>query len=720
MALSVREADAKRILWCFGLTTGETISINKETDLTKLSEQHPWLLQKKLAVKPDVLLKRRGKAGLNALNVTWTEAVEFLKEGIGKEVTQEGLRGVLSHFIVEPYFQHDVTTNEHYVLMRTLRDGDEILFATKGGVDVGEVEAHAARMLVPVRTVDEEIPDTIDFTELLKDIPAEASTKREGLQRFLQKLYTAFVRSHFAFLELNPIAFEESSGTVKILDSAAKLDHTADFVVEELTKSGPTEFPSPFGRIYTAAEQQIRDLDSKTGASLKLTVVNPMGKVWTMIAGGGASVVYSDTVFDLGYGAELANYGEYSGAPSEMTTYEYAKVIMKLVTAAGTERADGKVLLIGGGIANFTSVAETFRGIIRALREFRNELRTFGVRVFVRRGGPSYQEGLKLIRDVGEEIRLPIKVYGPETYMTAIIDMALRAPEEAAAAAAPEEPLKSSPSATTGASSSSKIEVAAGGGGGENKQKPDSVWHVTKMEDVEHRMSRTVDDVEARGSHASSSFEADAAAAARTLFSKDTQCFVWGLQTRAVQEMLDFDNVCGRTRHSVAAIVYEFGVSYLQPFYFGTEEIFVPVFRTLQEAVSQFPDVDTLINFASMRSSDKTTRQVMEFPSIKCIAIIAEGVPERFARSTMHASKEKDVTLIGPATVGGIRSGCFRIGNTGGRLENIMNSKLYRPGSVGIVTKSGGMLNEITNMASLYADGATEGVAIGGDRFPGG
>lgn len=35
-----------------------------------------------------------------------------------------------------------------------------------------------------------------------------------------------------------------------------------------------------------------------------------------MVAGGGASVIYTDTVADLGYSAELGNYGEYSGAPN--------------------------------------------------------------------------------------------------------------------------------------------------------------------------------------------------------------------------------------------------------------------------------------------------------------------------------------------------------------------------------------------------------------------
>ena len=67
-------------------------------------------------------------------------------------------------------------------------------------------------------------------------------------------------------------------------------------------------------------EAYIADLDAKSGASLKLTILNKSGRIWTMVAGGGASVLYSDTICDLGGTKELANYGEYSGAPSEQQT----------------------------------------------------------------------------------------------------------------------------------------------------------------------------------------------------------------------------------------------------------------------------------------------------------------------------------------------------------------------------------------------------------------
>ena len=34
----------------------------------------------------------------------------------------------------------------------------------------------------------------------------------------------------------------------------------------------------------------------QTSASLKFTILNPKGRIWTMVAGGGASVIYADTV----------------------------------------------------------------------------------------------------------------------------------------------------------------------------------------------------------------------------------------------------------------------------------------------------------------------------------------------------------------------------------------------------------------------------------------
>jgi succinyl-CoA synthetase beta subunit len=142
-----------------------------------------------------------------------------------------------------------------------------------------------------------------------------------------------------------------------------------------------------------------------------------------MVAGGGASVIYADTICDLGHARELANYGEYSGDPNTEETYLYCKTILDLMTR---EKApNGKVLMIGGAIANFTDVAKTFKGIVMALKEYQDILCDAGVKIYVRRGGPNYEVGLKLMRELGEMLGVPIEVYGPETHMTRIVPLAL-------------------------------------------------------------------------------------------------------------------------------------------------------------------------------------------------------------------------------------------------------------------------------------------------------
>lgn len=59
----------------------------------------------------------------------------------------------------------------------------------------------------------------------------------------------------------------------------------------------------------------------------------------------------------------------------------------------------------------------------------------------------------------------------------------------------------------------------------------------------------------------------------KQLFSNKTRAIIWGMQTRAVQSMLDFDFVCRRSEPSVAAIVYPFTGDHKQKFYWGHKEV---------------------------------------------------------------------------------------------------------------------------------------------------
>jgi len=157
---------------------------------------------------------------------------------------------------------------------------------------------------------------------------------------------------------------------------------------------------------------------------LKFTILNPIGRIWNLVAGGGASVIFADTVSDLGFGHELGNYGEYSGAPNEEETYHYARTFLSVATKF--PQFTPKALIIGGAIANFTDVLKTFKGIIHALKEFRQKLFDQKFAIFVRRAGPNYQTALKLMQNLSEQFQIPFHLFGPENPMTSIIPLAVK------------------------------------------------------------------------------------------------------------------------------------------------------------------------------------------------------------------------------------------------------------------------------------------------------
>lgn len=683
-AKAISEQTGKEFLYKHICTTAAVqnrfryANVTTETDWERLVQDHPWLLTERLVVKPDQLIKRRGKLGLVGVNLDLKGVKEWLKPHIMKETMVGKAKGILKNFLIEPFVAHK-QEEEFYVCIYATREGDYMLFHHEGGVDVGDVDSKALKLLVGV---NEKISVDTVKSQLLTNAPAD---KREMLTSFLVGLFNLYEDLYFTYLEINPLVVTKDG--VYVLDMAAKIDATADYLCK--AKWGDVEFPPPFGREAYPEEAYIADLDAKSGASLKLTLLNPRGRIWTMVAGGGASVVYSDTICDLGGVNELANYGEYSGAPSEQQTYDYAKTILSLMTRE--KHPDGKVLIIGGSIANFTNVAATFKGIVRAIKDYQDPLKEHEVTIFVRRGGPNYQEGLRVMGEVGKTTGIPIHVFGTETHMTAIVGMALG-----------HRPIATQP---RGAAHTANFLLNASGG--------------TTTPASSRSASFSEVKTGADNSSAQKTRVGLPPAKSTTLFSNHTKAIVWGMQTRAVQGMLDFDYVCSRQEPSVAAMVYPFTGDHKQKFYWGHKEILLPVYKNMADAMKKHPEVDVLISFASLRSAYDSTIETMQYPQIRTIAIIAEGIPEALTRKIIKMADEKGVTIIGPATVGGIKPGCFKIGNTGGMLDNILASKLYRPGSVAYVSRSGGMSNELNNIISRTTDGVYEGVAIGGDRYPG-
>ncbi|KAF9812364.1 hypothetical protein SFRURICE_005475 [Spodoptera frugiperda] len=531
--------------------------------------KNPWLAKEQLVVKPDQLIKRRGKLGLVGVNKSAAEVRRWLSEHVGKEQQVGAAVGKLRHFIVEPFVKHDAS-EEMYLNIMSGRRSDTILFHHQGGVDVGDVDALALRLEIPVDT----FPSGEDVERVLLKNIKSAAMKRL-LTTFILALYRVYVDLYFTYMEINPIVV--TNERIYLLDLAAKLDQTADFICAK-----------NWG---------------------ELTVLNKSGRIWTMVAGGGASVVYTDTICELGGAGELANYGEYSGAPTETQTADYAKTIFSLMCRE--KHPNGKVLIIGGGIANFTNVADTFRGIITAMETYKDALIQYNITIFVRRGGPNYQEGLRQMREVGHRLRIPLYVFGPESNMTAIVGLALGQapiPKEHQLDYAPKQLPK--PQAAP-------------------KPKLDIPEMSHKLLDLVCSQAPTRQDL------------GQCPSTVMSLFTDRTKAIIWGMQNRAIQGMLDFDYICRRSEPSVVAIVYPFTADHKQKYYFGNKEVFIPVYSDMDVSMRKHQEATVLVNFASLRSA------------------------------------------------------------------------------VAYVSRSGGMSNELNNIISKDADGVCEGVAIGGDRYPG-
>ncbi len=430
---AIREYDGKAIFarhwndYFDGFHYGfKSVMVTSGDELRAKAKEHgfEWLNQEPLVAKPDMLFGKRGKNDLVLFrvnkpgDVTLEDAAKWIDEKQAHDVTLlSGQHGHLSHFIVEPFTPH-TQEQEYYISATTVGEDDVLYMSAEGGMEVEEGwDEKVNEVHIPINMPDSDMEKMVR-SHVPADIPAE---NKEAFISFAIQFFKFYRDMNFAYLEINPIVMLEG-GNMAILDLVARLDDTAGFMMRD--QWGEIDFPTPFGMEDQSPEEAaIAEADSKSGASLKLTILNPMGRIWTMVAGGGASVVYADTIADMAGVEDLANYGEYSGGPTTGETKFYAETIFDLMTRYDDPR--GKVLIIGGAIANFTDVAKTFTGIIQAFEIYAEKLKAHKTKIYVRRGGPNYEKGLKDIKEAADRLGLDIEVYGPETHVTDIVRMAL-------------------------------------------------------------------------------------------------------------------------------------------------------------------------------------------------------------------------------------------------------------------------------------------------------
>jgi len=352
-----------------------------EVDLNAVPDAIP---EGSYAVKVDQAVKKRNKLGLVKLGRNEHEVLQDLAE-----FREQGYNFAL----VEPMSQHD-REQERFIALDRSDKGVTIAYSNKGGVDIEE----NADSLQHV-TVGE-----AGWQQKFDDLNPE----------ILNKLIEVFEADQMAYLEVNPFIVAENPLFIP-LDAAIEVDSAAEFVVRDWQRSDIRNAKM----IKSPSEKLVEDLQANSNASLTLRVLNPNGSLFLLLSGGGASVVLADELAHKGLANELANYGEYSGNPNDQETYQYTRAIIDLLKASTAPR---KTLLIAGGVANFTDVAKTFKGITAALKQEAEYLKQNNVGVYVRRGGPNQEAGLEQMRSFLDSLGVKHFVYGPDVSLADFIN----------------------------------------------------------------------------------------------------------------------------------------------------------------------------------------------------------------------------------------------------------------------------------------------------------
>jgi len=143
----------------------------------------------------------------------------------------------------------------------------------------------------------------------------------------------------------------------------------------------------------------------------------------------------------------------------------------------------------------------------------------------------------------------------------------------------------------------------------------------------------------------------------------------------------------------------------------GQEVQGIAVYNTASEAVSNH-GADTSILFVPARFARDAVLEAID-AGIKILVVITEGVPQKDAVEFIaKANKRGDVIIVGPNTPGMI--------NPSKRVHvGVMPVHVFRPGIIGMVSRSGTLTYEIAWHISNAGLGQSTCVGIGGDAIVG-
>ncbi len=143
----------------------------------------------------------------------------------------------------------------------------------------------------------------------------------------------------------------------------------------------------------------------------------------------------------------------------------------------------------------------------------------------------------------------------------------------------------------------------------------------------------------------------------------------------------------------------------------------VPVFDTVQQAVAHHgsPIDGSVVTVPPAFTKDAVFEALQN--GIKIIVIVTERIPRRDVAQMVELANMHDARIIGPNCLGIIVPDVIKMGGIGGPAKDA--AKAYTPGSIGVISRSGGMTTEMSSTLTAAGLGQSTAVSIGGDAIIG-
>ena len=175
--------------------------------------------------------------------------------------------------------------------------------------------------------------------------------------------------------------------------------------------------------------------------------------------------------------------------------------------------------------------------------------------------------------------------------------------------------------------------------------------------------------------------------------------------------------ITGRSGAPVTSELLDYGVkvvSGVTPGKGGQEVDTVPVFNSVKEAIEQVGPVDVAMVYVPPLLALDAAMESIE-AEVPLVHIFVEKVPIFDVAKILARAREKNVQVLGPASVGAISPGQGKIGSIGGPSPD----KVFSKGPIGVISKSGGMCSELGMLITESGFGQSTVVGIGGDLLAG-